>query len=152
TTAGPPATRPPPALWRAARIGFSLWPLLAAHLALLAVPVVPPTVLSVALAVVVSPAARLGITLGFPRGLTHRSYRTGRAVQFLLAAAGCAALQKGPLWWAAHHRLHHAHADRDGDPHSPVVGGLLHGHCGWLFSRDLMRPDPRLVRDLAKYP
>jgi stearoyl-CoA desaturase (delta-9 desaturase) len=96
--------------------------------------------------------AGLGITAGFHRGLTHRSFRTGRVVQFLLAAGGCTALQKGPLWWVAHHRLHHAHSDRAGDPHSPVLDGFWHGHIGWLFTRDLMRPDPRLVRDLAKFP
>ncbi|MBN9120959.1 MAG: acyl-CoA desaturase [Planctomycetes bacterium] len=150
--AGPPAPRGRTALWRAIRIGFSLSPLLAVHLALFTIPVIAPTLLGVALALVVSRVAGLGITAGFHRGLTHRSFRTGRVVQFLLAAAGCTALQKGPLWWAAHHRLHHAHSDRPGDPHSPVLGGFWHGHMGWLFTRDLMHPDPRLVRDLARFP
>ena len=152
----PPAGSPAPhgrtAIWRAIRIGFSLLPLLAVHLGLLTVPVVAPTILAVVLALVVSRVAGLGVTAGFHRGLTHRSFRTGRVVQFLLAAAGCTALQKGPLWWAAHHRLHHAHSDREGDPHSPVLDGFWHGHIGWLFTRDFMHPDPRLVRDLAKFP
>jgi stearoyl-CoA desaturase (delta-9 desaturase) len=139
-------------IWRVTRIGLSLSPLLAVHLALLTTPIIEPTLLAVALTVVVSRIAGLGITAGYHRGLTHRSFRTGRVVQFLLGAAGCTALQKGPLWWAAHHRLHHAHSDRTGDPHSPVVDGFWHAHMGWLFTRNLMHPDPRLVRDLAKFP
>jgi stearoyl-CoA desaturase (delta-9 desaturase) len=150
--AGPPAPPVSAIIWRAARISFSLCPLLVVHLALLTVLTVAPTLLAVALALVVSRIAGLGITAGFHRGLTHRSFRTGRVVQFLLAAAGCTALQKGPLWWVAHHRLHHAHSDRAGDPHSPVLDGFWHGHIGWLFTRDLRHPNPRLVRDLAKFP
>jgi stearoyl-CoA desaturase (delta-9 desaturase) len=150
--AGPQAPPVSTTLWRAVRIGFSLLPLLAVHLALLTALVVAPTLLAVALALVVSRVAGLGITAGFHRGLTHRSFRTGRVVQFLLAAAGCTALQKGPLWWAAHHRLHHSHSDRAGDPHSPVLDGFWHGHIGWLFTRDMRHPDRRLVRDLAKFP
>jgi stearoyl-CoA desaturase (delta-9 desaturase) len=140
------------AVWRATRIALSLSPLIAVHLALFTMPVVEPTIVAIVLALVVSRIAGLGITAGYHRGLTHRSYRTGRVVQFLIAATGCTALQKGPLWWAAHHRLHHAHSDQPGDPHSPVLDGLWHGHMGWLFTRDLMHPDPRLIRDLAKYP
>jgi stearoyl-CoA desaturase (delta-9 desaturase) len=150
--AGSPAPTGIAAVWRAIRIGLSLSPLLAVHLALLTAVVAAPSALALVLAVGVSRVAGLGVTVGFHRGLTHRSYRTGRLVQFLLACAGCSALQKGPLWWAAHHRLHHAHSDRPGDPHSPVVDGFWHGHMGWLFASDLMYPDPRLVRDLAKYP
>src|SRR6266545_813234 len=149
---GPPASPARPAIWRATRIVLSLSPLIAVHLALFATPIVAPTVVAIVLALVVSRIAGLGITAGYHRGLTHRSFRTGRVVQFLLAATGCTALQKGPLWWAAHHRLHHSHSDRPGDPHSPVLDGFWHGHMGWLFTRDLMHPDPHLVRDLAKYP
>jgi stearoyl-CoA desaturase (Delta-9 desaturase) len=150
--AGSPAPHGRTAIWRATRIGLSLAPLITVHLALLTAIVVEPTVLAVVLALVVSRVAGLGITAGFHRGLTHRSFRTGRVFQFLMAAAGCTALQKGPLWWTAHHRLHHQHSDREGDPHSPVRDGFWHGHMGWLFTRDLMHPDPRLVRDLAKFP
>jgi stearoyl-CoA desaturase (delta-9 desaturase) len=153
TSFAAPAARPAGAVvWRAIRIGLSLLPLLAVHFALLTLLVIEPTLLAAALVLVVSRVAGLGITAGYHRGLTHRSFRTGRVVQFLLAAAGCTALQKGPLWWVAHHRLHHAHSDRAGDPHSPVVDGFWHGHVGWLFTQDLMRPDPRLVRDLVRYP
>lgn len=102
--------------------------------------------------VVVTRIIGLGITVGFHRYFSHRSFKTTRWCQFLLAAAGCAALQKGPLWWVIHHRLHHKHSDTPDDPHSPVVDGFFHGHLGWLFTRDLMRPDHGLVKDLTKYP
>jgi stearoyl-CoA desaturase (delta-9 desaturase) len=151
----PAAPAPGPRLpfwYRAARIAFSLSPLIAVHLALVAIPFVEFTVWSVVAIFVLTRIIGLGITAGFHRYFAHHSFKTSRLLQFLLAAAGCAALQKGPLWWAIHHRLHHKHSDTPDDPHSPVVDGFWHGHLGWLFTRDLMRPDERLVRDLAKYP
>jgi stearoyl-CoA desaturase (Delta-9 desaturase) len=94
----------------------------------------------------------LGITAGFHRLFSHRSYKTSRPVQFLIGVAGCLALQKGPLWWAAKHRSHHQHSDEEQDPHSPVVDGFWHGHMGWLFGLDQLRVDRGLIKDLAKYP
>jgi stearoyl-CoA desaturase (delta-9 desaturase) len=93
----------------------------------------------------------LGITVGFHRYFSHRSFKTLRLCQFMLGVAGCTALQKGPLWWAIHHRMHHRHSDTAEDPHSPVVDGFFHGYIGWLFTRDLMRPDDRVVHDLTRY-
>ncbi len=94
----------------------------------------------------------LGITVGFHRCLSHHAFKTSRWFRFALASAGCTALQKGPLWWVVHHRQHHTHSDAEGDVHSPVVGGFWYGHCGWLFARDLMRPDHATVKDLTRYP
>lgn len=68
------------------------------------------------------------ITAGFHRLFSHRSYRTGRLFQFLLAFAATAAYQKGPLWWAAHHRRHHLHVDTEEDLHSPVMRSLWQSH------------------------
>jgi stearoyl-CoA desaturase (delta-9 desaturase) len=147
-----PGTSARPFWYRATRIAFSLSPLIAVHLALGAIPFVEFTVWSVVAVVVVTRVTGLGITAGFHRYFSHHAFKTSRAFQFLLAAAGCTALQKGPLWWVIHHRLHHKHSDTPADPHSPVVDGLIHGHVGWLFTRDMMNPDARLVRDLAKYP
>jgi len=61
-------------------------------------------------------------------------------------------MQKGPLWWAATHRLHHRHADHPGDSHSPVQRGFWYAHVGWMFSRDILAVDYGGVKDLAKYP
>jgi stearoyl-CoA desaturase (delta-9 desaturase) len=152
-TAAPPASGAPRAAWyRATRIAVSLGPLVAVHLALFAIPFVEFTLWSVVAIVVVTRISGLGVTVALHRYFSHRAFKTSRWFQFLLGCAGCTALQKGPLWWAAHHRLHHRHSDTPDDPHSPVVDGFLYGHCGWLFARDLMHPDHALVRDLAKYP
>ena len=62
------------------------------------------------------------ITAGYHRYFSHRSYKMGRVPQFLLAFGGTTAVQKGPLWWASHHRIHHRYTDLDGDVHSPRDG------------------------------
>jgi stearoyl-CoA desaturase (delta-9 desaturase) len=97
-------------------------------------------------------ANMVGVTAGFHRYFAHRSYRTGRAFQFALGWLGCTALQKGPLWWAAHHRHHHRHADTADDVHSPVTGSLARAHAGWVFDARWNDTDPAAVRDLARFP
>ena len=62
-----------------------------------------------------------GLTAGFHRYFSHRSFKTSRVFQFVLAWIGTSAVQKGPLWWAAHHRRHHKYSDKEGDIHSPVI-------------------------------
>ena len=124
----------------------------AIHLALFAIPFVEFTLWSAVLMLAVSRFIGLGVTAGFHRCLTHGAFKTSRWFRFLLVAAGCAALQKGPLWWVAQHRLHHKHSDTDSDPHSPVTGNFFHAHFGWLFTTDPTLADARIVRDLAKYP
>ncbi|MBA2240661.1 MAG: fatty acid desaturase [Solirubrobacterales bacterium] len=86
----------------------------------------------------------LGITIGFHRMLTHRSFLTPKPVEYAFAVLGSMAVQGPVLCWVADHRKHHAHTDVEGDPHSPhvghgdglrgVLGGLLHAHVGWLLS------------------
>ena len=146
-----PTAHTRPTWYRATRVALSLSPLILGHLSLAAIPFVEFTIWSVVAVLVGTRIYGLGITAGFHRYFSHRSFKTTRWFQFLLAAAGCAALQKGPLWWVVHHRLHHKHSDTPNDPHSPVVGGFLHGHMGWLFTQDLMHPDERSVHDLTKY-
>ncbi|HJQ33136.1 MAG TPA: fatty acid desaturase [Pyrinomonadaceae bacterium] len=92
------------------------------------------------------------ITAGFHRLLSHRSYRTGRPFQFLLAFAGTAAYQKGPLWWSSHHRRHHLHVDTEEDLHSPVVRSVWQSHVGWFLACDSQATDERLIPNLLKYP
>jgi stearoyl-CoA desaturase (delta-9 desaturase) len=136
---------------RGTRVFLALCPLLAVHLALFTIPLIEWSWWYVLWVLVLTRVIGLGITVGFHRYFSHRSFKTPRWFQFGLAVAGCAALQKGPLWWAVHHRLHHRHSDQPGDPHSPVVDGFLYGHVGWLFARDLMHPDETVVHDLTKY-
>jgi stearoyl-CoA desaturase (delta-9 desaturase) len=91
------------------------------------------------------------ITAFYHRYFSHRAFRTSRAVQFLFALLGAAAVQRGPLWWASHHRHHHAHADRPADCHSANQHGFLWSHAGWFLSRVNFAARLKLVPDLARY-
>jgi stearoyl-CoA desaturase (delta-9 desaturase) len=92
------------------------------------------------------------ITGAYHRYFAHRTYRTSRWFQLLLAVGATSTGQKGPLWWAAHHRLHHKLSDQPGDYHSVVQSGFWWAHMGWVMSRDLEGTDLARVKDLAKYP
>ena len=91
------------------------------------------------------------ITAGYHRYFSHRSYKTSRVVQFLLAFGGTTAVQKGPLWWASHHRIHHRFTDLDGDVHSPR-DGIWWSHVGWILSTKYKSTDLSNIADFAAYP
>jgi stearoyl-CoA desaturase (Delta-9 desaturase) len=152
TTPAMPVIRILERCYRTFRIGFSLLPLISIHLSLLALAFVTPSLEGLVIFVVMTRITGVGVTVGFHRLLSHHSFKTYRWFRFLLAAAGCTALQKGPLWWVVHHRQHHTHSDQPGDVHSPILDGFWYGHCGWLFTNDLMKPSHDTVRDLALYP
>jgi stearoyl-CoA desaturase (delta-9 desaturase) len=94
----------------------------------------------------------VGITVGYHRYFSHRAFKTSRAFQFVLAWLGCSAYQKGPLWWAAHHRQHHRSADTPDDPHSPRARGWWWAHVGWVLAADYNATNWRAVRDWSRYP
>jgi len=91
------------------------------------------------------------VSAGYHRYFSHRSYKTNRIFQFLLAFVGCMSNQKGPLWWAAHHRYHHSHADREDDIHSPSQHGFWWAHCLWIFSLRYRKADEKLVSTFTEY-
>jgi len=92
------------------------------------------------------------ITAFYHRYFSHRAFRTSRALQFAFALVGASAVQRGPLWWAAHHRRHHRHADGERDAHSPARDGFWWSHVGWLLARENFRTRREEVRDLAAFP
>ncbi|MDE1958277.1 MAG: acyl-CoA desaturase [Xanthomonadaceae bacterium] len=92
------------------------------------------------------------ITGFYHRYFSHKAFRTGRAVQFLFALFGAMSVQRGPLWWAAHHRNHHRHADTEHDPHSPLYRGFFWSHMGWFLTRRGFRTDAGSIPDLMRYP
>lgn len=104
----------------------------------------------------------LGITVGFHRLFTHRSFKTGKAVRAILAALGSAAIEGPVISWVADHRKHHTFSDQPGDPHSPHVDhghglkgalrGLFHAHVGWLFIHTQRGLKTRYAPDLLKDP
>jgi len=89
-----------------------------------------------------------GVTVGYHRMLTHRSFRAHPAVKLLLLVLGSMAFEGPALEWAATHTKHHARADREGDPHSPVEG-FFHAHLGWIFrdGEGDFYPEPRILID-----
>jgi stearoyl-CoA desaturase (delta-9 desaturase) len=91
-------------------------------------------------------------TAAYHRYFSHRSFKTSRPFQFLLAIGATITCQKGPLWWAACHRHHHKHSDTPEDAHSAQLRGFLWSHMGWFLGDEFRRPDYRAVGDLAKYP
>jgi stearoyl-CoA desaturase (delta-9 desaturase) len=91
------------------------------------------------------------ISAGYHRYFSHRSYKTNRIFQFVIAFVGCMSNQKGPLWWAAHHRYHHSHADREDDIHSPSQHGFWWAHCLWIFSLRYRKADQKLVSTFTEY-
>ena len=93
-----------------------------------------------------------GITAGFHRYFAHRSYKTGRVFQFLLALLGTMSTQKGPLWWAAHHRDHHRYSDTPQDIHSPVQRGFWWSHVGWILVRRYHPSRHDRIKDFARFP
>jgi stearoyl-CoA desaturase (Delta-9 desaturase) len=93
-----------------------------------------------------------GISAGYHRYFSHRSYRTGRLFQFLLALLGATATQKGALWWAGHHRDHHRFSDGPEDIHSPVQRGFWWSHVGWILARRYSETKLDRMRDFARYP
>ena len=93
-----------------------------------------------------------GITAGYHRYFSHRSFTTGRVFQFVLAFLAQASMQKGVIWWAANHRHHHWHSDKETDLHSPIRQGFWWAHVGWVLSTTWDQTDAKKVRDLTKYP
>lgn len=93
-----------------------------------------------------------GITAFYHRYFSHRTFRAGRVMQFVGAVLGAAATQRGPLWWAAHHRQHHRHSDTPQDAHSPHAHGFWWSHIGWIAARRNYKTDLSQVPDLARFP
>lgn len=92
------------------------------------------------------------VTGFYHRYFSHRTFRTSRLVQFLFAVLGSAAAQRGPLWWAGHHRHHHRHSDTAGDLHSPREHGFWWSHMLWITTRSNFPTRLYNVSDLARFP
>lgn len=92
------------------------------------------------------------VTAGYHRYFSHRSYKTGRVMQFVLAFLAQSTAQKSVLWWASKHRHHHRFADTEQDVHSPVLTSFAYSHLGWIFSRQHGEFDASTVTDLTRFP
>ena len=121
------------------------------HLACLAVAWTGVSATALAVAAVLYGLRMFAITGFYHRYFSHRSFATSRALQFAFAVLGAASVQRGPLWWAAHHRRHHRHADTEADVHSPRHG-FWRSHVGWFLTRRAFATDEAAIPDLARYP
>ncbi|MFQ5347179.1 MAG: fatty acid desaturase [Rhodothalassiaceae bacterium] len=127
-------------------------PFLLAHLACIAAIWTGVHATDLAIALALYALRMFGVTAGYHRYFSHRSFKTGRVFQFLLAFLAQSSAQRGVLWWAATHRHHHRYSDTDADVHSPVRRSFLYSHMGWIFSDRHQKTDLAAVPDLAKYP
>jgi stearoyl-CoA desaturase (delta-9 desaturase) len=108
---------------------------------------------SAVVALIVTYVVRVfALTAGFHRYFSHRSYKTSRGFQFVLAWVGTSSAQLGPMWWAANHRHHHQHSDKEEDIHSPVVKDAFWSHIGWVLCRAYGSIRHDRIKDLSKYP
>lgn len=127
-------------------------PFIAMHVACVAVAWVGVSPIALAVAVGLYALRMFAITGFYHRYFSHRTFRTSRTLQFAFALIGASSVQRGPLWWAAHHRNHHRSADTAADPHSPSVHGFWWSHAGWFLTREGFRTDWSRIPDLAKFP
>lgn len=144
-----------PAMDRAARDDID-WPraipFLLIHAGCLGVLWVGATPVAVATAIAMYIMRMFFLTAFYHRYFSHRAFRTSRAAQFVFAILGASCVQRGPLWWAAHHRSHHAHADTHADQHSPGRLGFWRSHTGWFLTRGAFATNWDRVPDLRGYP
>jgi stearoyl-CoA desaturase (delta-9 desaturase) len=127
-------------------------PFIAIHASCLGVLWVGASAQAVTLAAGLFALRMFAVTAFYHRYFSHRAFRTSRAMQFVFAVLGASAVQRGPLWWASHHRHHHAHADRPTDAHSALQHGFAWSHAGWFLSRKNFATRHELVADLARFP
>lgn len=127
-------------------------PFIGLHLACIAVLWVGVSPVALAVAAALYAVRMFAITGFYHRYFAHRAFHAPRVVQFVFAVIGASSVQRGPLWWAAHHRAHHRHTDTPLDPHSPRLHGFFWSHAGWFLTRRGFRTDWDRIPDLAKFP
>jgi stearoyl-CoA desaturase (delta-9 desaturase) len=126
-------------------------PFVAIHLGCLGVIWVGWSPIAVAFAACLYVIRMLAITGFYHRYFSHKSFKTSREAQFVFALLGASAAQRGPLWWASHHRHHHIHSDREADVHSPKQHGFFWSHMGWFTSKVNFAIKEDRIPDLRNY-
>lgn len=127
-------------------------PLVAMHILALSVFFVKFSWIPVGICIALYWIRVFALTGGYHRYFSHRTYKTSRVFQFMMAWVGATAAQCGPLWWASHHRHHHLHSDTEQDVHSPKMRGLFWSHIGWLMCKKYNEIDWKKIQDFSKFP
>ncbi|CAN6134694.1 OLE1 Fatty-acid desaturase [Methylophilaceae bacterium] len=127
-------------------------PFIVLHLACFAVFWVEFSAVAVSVAVLLYLLRMFAITGFYHRYFSHKAFKTSRPVQFIFAFLAASAAQRGPLWWASHHRHHHAHSDHPEDPHSPKQHGFFWSHLSWFLANKNFRLKKERIKDWLQYP
>ncbi|CAN1504215.1 MAG: acyl-CoA desaturase [Sulfuritalea sp.] len=127
-------------------------PFIVLHLACFAVFWVEFSTIAISVAALLYLLRMFAITGFYHRYFAHKAFKTSRAVQFIFAFLAASAAQRGPLWWASHHRHHHAHSDHPEDPHSPKQHGFFWSHLSWFLANKNFRSKNERIKDWLKYP
>lgn len=131
---------------------WRILPFVMMHIACIAVIWVGWSTFSILFAVVLYVVRMFAITGFYHRYFSHKTFQTSRFCQFLFALLASTAVQRGPLWWAAHHRTHHMHSDDVRDVHSPHQQGFFWSHIGWFLAKANFVTHLDRVKELAKFP
>jgi stearoyl-CoA desaturase (delta-9 desaturase) len=127
-------------------------PFIALHFAVLFVFVVGWSPIAVATAIILYAVRMFAISGFYHRYFSHKAFKTSRITQFIFSVIGASAVQRGPLWWASHHRLHHKNSDKGEDEHSPKQHSFLWSHTGWFLAKQNFPPRLNYIKDFAKFP
>lgn len=127
-------------------------PFIVLHLACFAVFWVEFSAVAVSVAVLLYLLRMFAITGFYHRYFSHKAFKTSRPVQFIFAFLAASAAQRGPLWWASHHRHHHAHSDHPEDPHSPKQHGFFWSHLSWFLANKNFSLKKERIKDWLQYP
>lgn len=132
---------------------FGVIPFVMVHLAaILGVVMIGFSWEGVALCLALYYARMFFVCTAYHRYFSHRTFKTGRTFQFLMALAATTSAQKGVLWWAGHHRNHHRYSDTDKDVHSPLQRGFWWAHMGWILCPKYNATPEGVIKDFAKFP
>ena len=130
---------------------FRCLPYIIIHLLALVAFFYPVTTWCLVIALISYSVRMFSITAFYHRYFSHRSFKTSRLVQFIGAFVACSSGQRGPLWWAAHHRRHHRHSDTEEDVHSPHSKSFIWSHTLWFMTEYSVPTFLKEVRDLVKF-
>lgn len=126
-------------------------PFVLLHVACLAVFWVGFSWFALGAAILLYAVRMFAITGFYHRYFSHKAFKTSRPFQFILAILGATAVQRGPLWWASHHRHHHMNSDAPEDAHSPIQHGFLWSHIGWFLVNKNFVTHTHRVKELNRY-
>jgi len=127
-------------------------PYIIIHLAIFAVFFVDFSIVAFMVFLFMYALRMFAITGFYHRYFSHKTFKTSRVIQFIFAVVGASAVQRGPIWWAAHHRDHHMNSDTVHDKHSPKAHSFLWSHTGWFLTKANFLTHTKLVKELSRFP